>query len=1452
MPGSHPSNSPVLGSNRPEGSSRLESSVYNRIHSDPFFHPHHQSYHSHQTHARENNTNPDTNIGEPTLDTNSHDGARSTREAFATRFSDFVRSNDRQVDRPLDSYMDEDDQFQSVMTAIANIQMAPPGTRNMSFGTTEERSLQTDASAEILNADDDNSDSTVEDIYDLRHIMIHSQRQYEAQMASEEYSQYEPSGSQYSDLRQSQDDGAGERRPETVHTATSPFRTPSLSTAAAFAVESHMHSVETPPPPTMISSSYFSPTMESNIVLSSPPPGRSMFPYTPTPHSSFSGPSYSSTPLGNGPYRQFVTGRELGRSTRPQPQQHSSNSSMALSTTSDASDDLDAEGGRTLENSDGVHWSAYGSVTHPARSFEQHRLQFYHQQQHFQRQAFLEGQREEYSMDGIETPSDFSEPTQTPSRTHSSHSDPTRRAPHAIMSPYPSSLPYPSNIPIPSRYINPSLGHPPPHMLRPHNIATNYHHIGHRLPTLYDNDVAMAARYRRRLVVDGQPQPYSESVERAEAGGWSGHGSRAGASISSSTSTSTQYDNSLEGTHSRNNYLEIGLKEVVRMACRFCENIICERGMKAQLLADQAIGLFSTDDAPQSVQLIGSDYKPTNCSCRIRDTACLTCGNAIGYHITQPCEKCLMAENNGHLWLFHPEYIFSAPRYDPLFARQLRWEDLPNPEQDFDTLSIGKILQGGPNGRMHIGGMAYESMAKYPTPFIHPVEAMCLTGIGQKIVSQLETKLAEHCQANGLPMPTPKQAKAARRKAPLEQPMDDEKEPKVKRPRTQKPYVPGLRTGPYGILLCLLDAKLLDGEGALTKAQIIADGQIYCDCSLVNPDPGKFYTAWSSMKTLLEKNLVYQNASRYYMTEQGTEIAKLLRRSAVGVDPNVKPLDEPEEPQPVTRMIPSYSATASSSNSTASTRTPSSQSTVSSSSRLTTITSRTTSSIPPSSKPMSGIESSSISPSASKTRPSWQETDYEFDDDYGDQESAWSPTRDSTMARSRSACLQSITPQKTPSQRQTYSSPASYSSKPTKATANRWADIDQHVTVLSDDSEDDMSQDTSRSRASGSTLARHQNISFSAPTSTRSSSNIPSDDDFSGSHPPSRSKRPGNDRQPNASPVPVSNYDAFPHLKSASFEASGTQAADITSLARFQPIVFHPGTFDIVLILDIREIRGQSDRDYIGQKLMENGVQVEKRALDVGDVLWVARLKEDPIVGPSEIVLNYVIERKRMDDLVSSIKDGRFTEQKFRLKRSGIEHVIYLVESYKSDDSYEIGVEAIRTSQISTQVTDGFFVKRTMHHDQTIEYFTSVTKELKRLYLNKTLHAIPDRVVDRATYLDLQGYLKEIYPSRQYLTSYQAFCNLNSKSNAVAVRDVFVKMLMTIRGISAEKATEIARTYGTPRRMFSNLDEGGTSIKHTERRKKISRSNTGAGRKKIGLAASARIADIWYLEEPPN
>ncbi|KAF3842982.1 hypothetical protein F7725_001831 [Dissostichus mawsoni] len=74
------------------------------------------------------------------------------------------------------------------------------------------------------------------------------------------------------------------------------------------------------------------------------------------------------------------------------------------------------------------------------------------------------------------------------------------------------------------------------------------------------------------------------------------------------------------------------------------------------------------------------------------------------------------------------------------------------------------------------------------------------------------------------------------------------------------------------------------------------------------------------------------------------------------------------------------------------------------------------------------------------------------------------------------------------------------------------------------------------------------------------------------------------------------------------------------------------------------------------KELQRNGVSFDVRKLNVGDFLRVAREKVAPIPGQlqspvgRELVLDYIIERKRMDDLCGSIIDGRFREQKnFRL-----------------------------------------------------------------------------------------------------------------------------------------------------------------------------------------------------------
>jgi crossover junction endonuclease MUS81 len=58
-------------------------------------------------------------------------------------------------------------------------------------------------------------------------------------------------------------------------------------------------------------------------------------------------------------------------------------------------------------------------------------------------------------------------------------------------------------------------------------------------------------------------------------------------------------------------------------------------------------------------------------------------------------------------------------------------------------------------------------------------------------------------------------------------------------------------------------------------------------------------------------------------------------------------------------------------------------------------------------------------------------------------------------------------------------------------------------------------------------------------------------------------------------------------------------------------------------------------------------VLYDVRKLSIGDYLWICKPKASSGTrSDRELVLPYVVERKRMDDLVSSIKDGRFKEQK--------------------------------------------------------------------------------------------------------------------------------------------------------------------------------------------------------------
>jgi hypothetical protein len=120
--------------------------------------------------------------------------------------------------------------------------------------------------------------------------------------------------------------------------------------------------------------------------------------------------------------------------------------------------------------------------------------------------------------------------------------------------------------------------------------------------------------------------------------------------------------------------------------------------MKAILLADMNVELFSTDSPPYGVQLVNEDYRTRNCHCRVRDCACLGCGNVIGYHVTQPCEPCMESCNNGHFWMFHCTEVGSKDRVNQggihnLQGTSLVWSQIPRADIDAQLPSPMQLLR---------------------------------------------------------------------------------------------------------------------------------------------------------------------------------------------------------------------------------------------------------------------------------------------------------------------------------------------------------------------------------------------------------------------------------------------------------------------------------------------------------------------------------------------------------------------------------------------------------------------------------------------------------------------------------------------------------------------------------------------------------------------------------------
>ncbi|PRP78321.1 endonuclease [Planoprotostelium fungivorum] len=266
----------------------------------------------------------------------------------------------------------------------------------------------------------------------------------------------------------------------------------------------------------------------------------------------------------------------------------------------------------------------------------------------------------------------------------------------------------------------------------------------------------------------------------------------------------------------------------------------------------------------------------------------------------------------------------------------------------------------------------------------------------------------------------------------------------------------------------------------------------------------------------------------------------------------------------------------------------------------------------------------------------------------------------------------------------------------------------------------------------------------------------------------------------------MSSADLLPMLSPQSKQGRRTSREsqeDDTSAMR-QPEVSSSSERDVTSWEVIRgdELKGVFNCEYTlhldvsktSTGLKKLDVKVEKRSLELGDFMWIAR---SPDGGEEEIVLNYIVERKKMEDLAASVEDGRYKEQKFRLKKCGVTNIIYLAEGLNTTDARYAGFEH---ALLKTQCVDNFFIHRSTSEEDTANYLAGMTSHLQsNITKGKTQHMTN--------------------------LTFSEFSSAASKSKNLSVRDVLTKQLMQLVGISAGKAVEITDRYGTPALLYKRV-----------------------------------------------
>lgn len=218
----------------------------------------------------------------------------------------------------------------------------------------------------------------------------------------------------------------------------------------------------------------------------------------------------------------------------------------------------------------------------------------------------------------------------------------------------------------------------------------------------------------------------------------------------------------------------------------------------------------------------------------------------------------------------------------------------------------------------------------------------------------------------------------------------------------------------------------------------------------------------------------------------------------------------------------------------------------------------------------------------------------------------------------------------------------------------------------------------------------------------------------------------------------------------------------------------------------------------------------EKKALDIGDV--IIYLDDTDYLNTDKQI---IFERKSLADLISSIKDGRYSEQSYRLDNYPIHNhnIYYIIEG--NIDKFSKTPRNIKNSTIKQTIYStiftltyykGFSLINSQDTQETAMYIYRFLdkllreKQRKAYYHNTNNEILSDNNVDNQL-IDLSNN-KTVDKNTDFYSS----CIKTTKKSNITIDNILEIMLIQIPGVCPAAARAVSNKYNTIKDLINNLE----------------------------------------------